>query len=104
MSLDTIDYDISVFNANAREADKALAVRFYMEPLKDDQKSITEGRPIYADTEMIEIRVRGDRNNIVQRPARPDDQKRFPAAFKAFKDGVDGQATGTPLREWPVMS
>lgn len=104
MSLDTIDYDISVFNASAREADKSLAVRFYMEPLKDDQKSIEEGRPIYVDTEMVEIRVRGDRNNVVQRPARPDDQKRFPAAYKAFKDGVDGQAAGTPLREWPVMS
>lgn len=104
MSLDTIDYDINVFNAQSREADKGLAVRFYQEPIKDDVKSLQEGRPIFADTEMVEIRVRGDRNNIVQRPARDDDRRRFSDAYKFFKSGVDGAQQGTPLSEWPIMS
>lgn len=104
MSLETIDYDINVFNPQSREADKGLAVKFYMEPIKNDVKSLEEGRPIYDDTEMVEIRVRGDRNNIVQRPARDDDRRRFPDAYKYFKTGVEGGSQGTPLKEWPVMS
>lgn len=102
--LEEADFDVNVFGANSRDADKNLAVKFYAEPTKDEQRSIEEGRPIFTDTEMIEIRVRGDRNNIVQRIARDDDRRRFRDAYLAFKDNKEQEQTGTPLKEWPLIT
>lgn len=102
--LEEIDYDVNVFNESARQADKNLAVRFYIAPLQNDVKSEQAGRPIFDDTEFVEIRVRGDRNNIVQRPARDDDRKRFRDAYTAFRDQRKELESGTPLSQWPIMS
>lgn len=87
-----------------READKNLAVKFYHQPIRNEWKSVNEGRPIYDDTEMIEIRIRGDRNNVVQRPVRPEDKQRFGQQYDHFKRGLELAASGTPLAEWPVAS
>lgn len=99
-----IDYDTNIFNPGARDADKNLAVRFYMAPMQSEVKTIEAGRPIFDDTEMIEIRVRGDRNNVVQRPTREDDRRRFREAYAQFKDGATKMESGTPLAQWPIMS
>lgn len=102
--MDVLEFDHNVFNAQQVEHDKSLAVRFYIQALRDDDASIKEGRPIYRDTEMVEIRVRGDRNNIVIRAAREDDKGRFRLAYGQFKEQKTAVADGTPLAEWPVMS
>lgn len=102
--METLDYDHNAFDPRATAADANLAVRFYTHPIRNEAKSIDAGRPIFEDTEMVEIRVRGDRNNVVQRPARDDDKARFRAVYRAFKEGLESQATGTPLKEWPIMS
>lgn len=102
--LQEADFDHRQFAPGAKDADASLAVRFFMMPLQDDVKSDSEGRPIFQDTEMVEIRVRGDRNNIIQRPVRPEDKKRFRDAYRDFKDGNEQALTGTPLKEWPHMS
>jgi FtsZ-binding cell division protein ZapB len=101
--LDTFELDHNIFSNNA-EADKALAVKFFIAPVRNEEKSAKEGRPIFDDTEMVEIRVRGDRNNIPVRPARPEDKQRFRDAYRAFKDGHTNPQSGTPLAEWPLMS
>lgn len=102
--MDEIDYDVNVFNQAAREADKNLAVRFYTMPFHNEVKSLEEGRPIFDDTVFIEIRVRGDRNNIIQRPAHDGDKQRFRDAYRAFQDGVKELNSGTPLAQWPIIS
>lgn len=99
--IEELDYDYR--SHNTAEGDKNLAVRFYMEAIPDDDKSVQEGRPIFKDVEFIEIRVRGDRNNVVQRPVFAEDKKRWVSAYKAFKAGEDEVTTGTPLREWPSL-
>ncbi len=101
--MDTLDYDHEIFNSQQAEADKNLAVRFFSMPLRNETKSVEAGRPIYDDTQMIEIRVRGDRNNIVQRPVRDGDERRFRGAFEAHKRGTEALGSGTPLGEWPAM-
>lgn len=101
--METLEYDHQIFSAQQAEADKALAIRFFQQPLKDDERSTKEGRPIYVDTDMIEIRVRGDRNNIVVRPVRADDKERFHAAWAAYQRKTESRVEGTPLAEWPVM-
>lgn len=101
---DVLEFDHNIFGAQQAEADRTLAVRFYIQALRDDAASVDAGRPIYKDTEMVEIRVRGDRNNIVIRSARPDDLKRFKGAYGEFKNEKAATADGTPLAEWPIMS
>lgn len=101
--MEELDYNHEIFNAQQAEQDKNLAVRFYVQALKDDEKSAAEGRPIFSDTVMIEIRVRGDRNNIVIRPIREDDKARFRQAFTAYERNLKTDADGTPLSEWPVL-
>lgn len=101
MPREELDFD---HNPQQGKEDANLAVRFYTMPLKSETRSIAEGRPIYVDTDMIEIRVRGDRNNVVQRPVRPEDTKRFRDAYRAFKEDSTPGVVGTLLTEWPIMS
>jgi hypothetical protein len=101
---DVLEFDHNVFSAQQAESDKTLAVRFFKQPLKDEVASTEHARPIYNDTEMVEIRVRGDRNNIIIRAVRSDDIRRFRGAYMEFKDGAKAAASGTPLAEWPIMS
>jgi len=102
MALEELDFDYRM--QQSAEADKNLAVRFYLEPLPVDGSLETEGRLLFTDVEFVEIRVRGDRNNCVQRPARKDDQVRWRDAYRAFKAGEEESITGTPLKEWPSIS
>lgn len=105
MALEELDFDHNLFGQAANQkGDENLAVRFYTAPIRNDHKSTEAGRPIYDDTEMVEIRVRGDRNNIVQRPVRPDDKRRFRDAYRAYQDGQKALDSGTPLAEWPIAS
>jgi len=102
---DGLDFDDAQFvNPQAAQQDANLAVRFYTAPIQNQAKSVDEGRPIFDDTEMVEIRVRGDRNNIVQRPVREDDKRRFRDAYKSYTEGSAQLASGTPLAQWPIMS
>jgi hypothetical protein len=100
--LDELEFDHKVFQS--AEADKNLAVRFYLHPLQNDEETEKQHRPIFNDVEFIEIRVRGDKNNTVQRPARDDDKRRFRDAYKAFQAGEEQALSGTPLKEWPSMT
>lgn len=102
--METLDFDHNIFSQQNREADRNLAVRFYSMPIKNEDKSRDAGRPIYDDTMCIEIRVRGDRNNIIQRPVREEDKRRFPDVWRAHEQGKELLNNGTPLTEWPIMS
>jgi molybdopterin biosynthesis enzyme len=96
MAREEVDFDYR----NTAEQDKNLAVKFFSDVLQNDDKTAKEGRPIYDDVVMIEKRVRGDRNNIVIRPARPDDFRRFRQAYEDFKSGEEATKSGTPLSAW----
>ena len=105
MSLETLDYDHNLYDqTQSREGDKNLAVRFYMDAVRDDERSEVAGRPIYSDVTFIEIRVRGNKNDVVQRPAHSGDFARFREIYRAFKDGDDVALTGTPLKEWGPLT
>jgi hypothetical protein len=77
-----------------------LAVRFFLEPMVNEQKSRDAGRDIFEDTEMVEIRVPGDRD-VIRRPASAEDKKRFAVLYVAWRKNESQEAVeGTPLREW----
>lgn len=104
MAREELDFDHRDMTKAEGDVDKNLAVRFYKMPLKNESESDKAGRPIYDDVDMIEIRVRGDRHNVIIRPTRPGDKKRFRGIWKEYEEGVTAKVTGTPLAEWPPMS
>jgi hypothetical protein len=106
MQIETAEYDHNQFGSQAQmEADKALLVKFFVKPKKDQAKSLVEGRPVYKDTEYVDIKVAGNRNGGACRPATPADKQRFPEHYAAFKQRTDHDVEiGTPLIQWPLIS
>lgn len=93
------------FSENQYSNEEKLFVQFYIHPKENSTKSLEAGRKICEDREYIRIIVPGDKDNIVERPANINDQRRFPSQYAAFKNGqTDPVMSGTPLKMWPMMS
>jgi hypothetical protein len=89
--------------ANQRHPDDNLAVRFTLEPVENQEKSKEQGRPIFDDTEIIEIRIPGD-PDIRRHAVSAEDKQRFHRQYAAWKANQDQHAvTGTPLSAWPLI-
>lgn len=93
-----LDYDYTLHTSN--KGDEHLFVEIYVGEIKNEDKSLEEGRPIYDQVEMIRITVPGDRNNIVDRPLRPEDKHRFPRQYAQFKNNEVALVQGTPIALW----
>lgn len=89
---------------NAKAMDEGLLVRFFYREREDKAQTLEAGRPIFKETEYIEIRVPGKRDAQVCRPAKSHDRDRFPAHYEAFKKRVELPKEGTALSEWPQVS
>lgn len=80
--------------------DEQLAVLFYIEPVKNNTRSLEEGRPIFEEKEWISIKFPGSREER-KSPVRQRDIDRFPRHYAAFKARTSQEMTsGTPLVEW----
>ena len=105
MALEVLDYDYTIHTTN--KGDEALLVKFYMDLLQDMEASKKEGRPIYKEVEWIDIRIPGNKDNVVIRPVRPNDKTRFPRHYQLFQSRMAGakeELVGTPLSLWPVVT
>jgi hypothetical protein len=91
-------------NASRYAFDTKLYVRFYTRPRLNVEKSTEANRPIYEDTEYVEIMAPGEKNSIIQRPANPEDLFRFPKHYEQFRAGIKEQEIGTPLKVLPFLS
>lgn len=89
---------------NPSAGDDRLMVRFYLRPVKDDTASIKEGRPIFVESEYIEIVVPGDKDNTINRPLRDEDKTRFRKVYETWKATGQQSVTGTPLEAWPSIT
>lgn len=83
---------------------KGEVIRFYNRTVPDANKSTSEGRPVHASRPYIEIRVPGDRTNVVDRPVTEADKQRFAHHWLQFQAGNTEQVVGTPLEMWPRIS
>ena len=95
--------DVNDFE-NRYAGDKGVHARFYIFPQKNEAKSASAGRPIFEDTEFVEIFASGNSSNIVRRPARHMDKERFRRQYEAFKAGHEDQVQGTLLHEVPWIT
>lgn len=93
--------------------------RFFMNAIENKAKSKDEGRPIFDEIEMIEIRIPGDSKTVfVDHVYRKDGEpngagmmnnppcyiERWPNHYARFKNAQTQAQTGTPLAEWPQMT
>ena len=85
------------------QADEQLLVRFFLKPRQDQEATMAEGRPIFNDTEYVEIRIPGKRDVQACRPATHQDKQRFNKHYSMFKQRIEAPESGTPLTEWPQI-
>lgn len=102
-----------------RDPDEALVALFRHHAVKNETKSATEGRPIYDDMEIVEIRFPGSRSVSVfpamafshwnNNPHTGEQTKvtyaeRFPRQYRQFKEQAAQTKTGTPLAHAPFLT
>lgn len=98
----------------AQDNNSLVVPYFRNEPFQDFEASAREGRPIFRDREVCEIRIAGDRNFAPVVPAhdmwqRVDGEEityamRFKDAYARFQEGREQVAYGTPLSELPFLT
>lgn len=96
-----------------------MHVRFYAKSKQNNARSAAEGRPIFDEVEMADVRIPGDKHFNPHFPAHEptvsfdrttmsDDTRtwaeRYSAEYKAFKSAHLPSVSGTPLEEWPILS
>lgn len=103
MSLATPNHE-DFLPANQAEADKSLLVRFFVKEREDKEATLREGRPMFKETEYIEIRIAGKRDPQACRPVTHADKQRFPEHYRRFQERIEEPAEGTALSEWPQIT
>ena len=105
---------------NSRDPDAALVATFRNHAVRNEAKSVAEGRPIYDDIEVVEIRMPGNRTGAPIFPAhavshwvtdpRTGEQtkityaERFRHQYQQFKAVQQQTKTGTPLDHAPFLT
>lgn len=86
-------------------ADDTLLVKFFKHPKLNQTRSAEEGRPIYEDTDYIQIMQPGNKDSIIIRPAMEMDKQRFAEHFRRYEVRQDEEyVEGTLLDDWPGIT
>jgi hypothetical protein len=101
-------------------ADKDLIIpRFYSDAVQNPVKTKAQGRPIFDDRELVEVRFAGDRNKVSVFPAHDicgqvqDDDgnsrsltyaERWAPQYQRFRAKQQQVAEGTPIEELPFLT
>lgn len=77
--------------------DQGQVVLFYIKPIHNPAKSTEEGRPIYTEAVFVKIHPPGERFNIIDRPVKDSDRKRWPQQWALFQQNKEQIPEGTPI-------
>lgn len=86
-------------NQHYQPGDEKLFIKMFMHPKQNVRASKEEGRPIFEDTEYIEIMQPGNKDSIICRPITQQDKLRFAIHYQNFKNQNLDVQVGTPLSE-----
>src|SRR5579872_6182176 len=87
----------------SQQADR-IVPRFFIESIEDPLASEREGRPKFKDQERVELLIPGvSQYNIKVDIVNEDHKRRWPDVYKAFKEGQEISANGTPLEQWSLL-
>jgi hypothetical protein len=86
--------------------DSRLTVKFYKRPVKLEDESIAQGRPIFQEFDFIKILVPGDALTEIDTYVTEGHKSRFPIQWANYmnRQGSELSFNGTPLSEWPQIS
>jgi hypothetical protein len=86
--------------------DSRLAVKFYKRPVKLENESIEQGRPIFQEFDFIKILVPGDALTEIDTYVTEAHKTRFPIQWANYmnRQGSEIGFSGTPITEWPQIS
>ena len=73
-------------------------------PVEIKSKSEKEGRAIFEDKEVVEIRIPGDMKTVVTHKVSQKHIDRWPEHYKAFKEGMEAPLVGYPLTEYATLT
>jgi hypothetical protein len=104
--VETFQEDPNLFDPrNLFAGDEKTPVQFYMGAMPAPKaESEAAGHPVFYDMEYI--RIFNSKDNIIDRPVRDTDKKRWPAKYAAWKQSGASEpgGGGWKLEAWPVMS
>ena len=103
MSTDTIDHALDFQDGQQQAADQKLYVAFFKAAIKNEFRSIQEGRPIFDEIDHIKIMTPGSRDVFVSE-ANEGYVQRFPTQWARYKANQDQSTSGTPLSALPWMN
>lgn len=89
----------------AMNPDSLLHVRFYKRAVQNNFKTMKEERPVFDDMIFLEIHTPGNTLNIIDRPKKYEDERRFPMQWAHYMNmnSSDPLRQGTPLEQWPLL-
>lgn len=96
--------DVPQDNPYTKPGDEKLFVQFYHGTLKNEQKSLEEGRPVFDTIPMVKILVPGDRNTVIQAKATAEYTQRFPKQWERFTASQSQDIQGSLLSEVPIVT
>ena len=83
---------------------KGVWPRFNYKAVPNKLKSDEAGRPIHDQIEWVTVIIAGDRNSQPSHKVSDIDRAKWPAEYRAFKNGEKMPIQGTPLNEWSQLS
>lgn len=87
------------------EMNKGVTPVFFMKLDENPAKSAIEGRPMFDEVLLCKILVAGDPENAHVAPVDSAIKERFPDQYRKWVDSkVERHISGTPLRQWPLMT
>lgn len=84
-------------------SDANLFVEFYEQEVTNRYLTKKTGKKHSTKEVFVHIKKPGDKSDV-RRKARPDDMRRFPGAFHAFKTQSPEEKYGTPIHTWQYLT
>lgn len=79
-------------------------VMFHREAIQDNQATVREGRPIFKDMEMVELRFPGNTNTVWDLPVTDEHRQKYARQYEAFLRGDEMAIDGTPIEQLTVLT
>lgn len=77
--------------------DRNMIAMFYVKSVLVPAKSNEHGRPYHEDQVFVRIHPPGERLNIVDRPVKDSDKRRWPIQWAQFQQNQEQHPEGTPV-------
>jgi hypothetical protein len=78
--------------------------RFYIKSVRNETESKRTGSVVYEDREYVELRVPGDKLNIIVTKVDDNHRRRWPQYYKAFVENRVMKPDGFPLNAWAIAT